>query len=86
MSCLDCLVADLVALHLLAYPRGSKIGFGVTQPYTRNQPTRSRELDRLQACRGARAGLVVSVRRNVHRYMLDLVKIAARGLNDLPAG
>ncbi len=33
-----CLAADLAALHLLAYPRSSKIGIGVTQPCSRNQP------------------------------------------------
>src|SRR5712691_2784923 len=32
------LAADLAALHLLAYSRGSKIGIGVTQPCSRNQP------------------------------------------------
>jgi len=37
MSRLVRLAADLVALHLLTYPRGSKIGFGITQPCSRNQ-------------------------------------------------
>src|SRR6266581_6908813 len=32
------LAVDLAALRLLAYPRDSKIGFGVTQPCSRNRP------------------------------------------------
>ena len=38
MSRLVRLAADPIALHLLAYPRSSKIGFGVTQPCSRNLP------------------------------------------------
>jgi len=38
MSRLVRLATDPVALHHLAYPRGSNIGFGDTQPCSRNQP------------------------------------------------
>ena len=86
MSHLVRLATDLVALDLLAYPRGSEIGFGATRQCSRNQPTRYKKHDRLQPRCGARAVRVVSVRRNVRMYAPDLVKTAESWATRPPAG
>jgi len=71
------LAADLATLHLLAYPRGSKVGFGIAHPCSWNPATRSRKHGRLRLRRGARTVRVVSIRRNVRMYAPDLAKTAA---------
>ena len=75
MSRLVRLAADLAALHLLAYPRGSKIGFGNTQLFSRNQPLDQGSTTGSNVVRGAHT--VRGVRRNVRIYSPDLVKTAA---------
>jgi hypothetical protein len=74
MSCLVRLVADLAALHLLGYPRDSKIGFGVTRyPAMLPEPdAQLRKHDGLQPRRGARTVHVVGVRRNFRMYSHNL--------------
>ena len=73
MNRLSRLVVGLAALHLLACPPGSNIGFGVTQPCSQ-----SKEHDNLQPHRGARTVRVVSVRQNVRVYTPDLVKTCCK--------
>jgi len=82
MSRLVRLTADPAELHLLVYPRGSKIGFGVIP----EPATRLRKHDTLQPRCGARIVRVVNVRRNVRMYTQDLVKTAESWCTRPPSG